>query len=540
MSHSMGNLFLPDSVWKAYEAARTKAEERKIVKGIWSRDHKVWRPDPVEISNRLGWLDLPEQTLAELPSLSNRIERLLDYKPTDVVLLGMGGSSLCPEVFRRTFGFGGTFPALHVLDTTAPDWIRMVSGKIQLESTLFLLASKSGGTIEVMSAFKHFWKAVSDSSSDPGKQFIAITDPATGLARLAQERGFADTFVNNPDVGGRYSALSLFGIVPAMLIGMNAEGLLQTAVDMAHACHGDHLEHNPGAQLGLFMASCAAVGKDKLTLVMDPSIESLGLWIEQLIAESTGKEGKGILPVAAEPTMPLPAYGDDRAFVVVSDDSSSPLPQRSETLLAAGHPVMVLPLSSSLDLGAEFFRWEFATAVVSHFLGIQPFDQPNVQEAKTLTGEVLEKFQNDGHLPGDPKSGSLSDLLAEASPGDFFAVMAYILETPEIEEALTGLRYAVATRYRIATTSGYGPRFLHSTGQYHKGGPNNGLFLQLVQDQADLPIPGEKYSFPVLCEAQAAGDYQALVSKERRVVRIRLGKDAAKEIRQLADSIRKG
>lgn len=540
MSHSMGNLFLPDSVWKAYETARTKVEERQIVKWIWNRDHTVWRPDPVEISNRLGWLDLPEQTLAELPSISGRIERLLDYKPTDVVLLGMGGSSLCPEVFRRTFGSGGTFPALHVLDTTAPDWIRMVSGKIQLESTLFLLASKSGGTIEVMSAFKHFWKAVSDCSSDPGKQFIAITDPETGLARLAQERGFADTFVNNPDVGGRYSALSLFGIVPAMLIGMDAEGLLQAAVDMAHACHGDHLDHNPGAQLGLFMASCAAVGKDKLTLVMDPSLESMGLWIEQLIAESTGKEGKGILPVAAEPTMPLPAYGEDRAFVVVSDDSASPLPQRSETLLAAGHPVMVLPLSGRLDLGAEFFRWEFATAVVSHFLDIQPFDQPNVQEAKTLTGEVLEKFQNEGHLPDDPQSGSLNDLLSEASPGDFFAVMAYILETPEIEEALTGLRYAVATRYRIATTCGYGPRFLHSTGQYHKGGPNNGLFLQLVQDQADLPIPGEKYSFSVLCEAQAAGDYQALASKERKVIRIRLGKDAAKEIRQLADSIRKG
>ncbi len=540
MRESMGTLFLPEDVRKAYETASAKAVERQIVKRIWERDYTVWRPDPTELSNRLGWLDLPEQTLAQLPDLVRRVERLLDYRPTDVVLLGMGGSSLCPEVFRRTFGSGSTFPALHVLDTTAPDWVRMVSGKIHLESTLFLMASKSGGTIEVMSAFKHFWKAVSDSSSGPGKQFVAITDPGTGLARLAQERGFVDTFVNNPDVGGRYSALSLFGIVPALLLGMKVEDLLQKAVSLAQSCQDSNLEQNPGAQLGLFMASCAAVGKDKLTLVIDPAIESLGLWVEQLIAESTGKEGKGILPVASEPFEPLSAYGDDRAFVVVSNDPASPLTKRSESLLAAGHPVAVLRLSDNLDLGAEFFRWEFATAVVSHFLDIQPFDQPNVQEAKTLTGVVLEKFQSEGHLPEDPQPGSITGLLAEASPGDFFAIMAYILETSETEQALTELRHVVTTRYRIATTSGYGPRFLHSTGQYHKGGPNTGLFLQLVQDQADLAIPGEKYGYSVLCEAQALGDYQALVTKERRVARIRLGKDAVEGIRQLAASIRKG
>ncbi len=540
MSQLMGNLLLPDSVWKAYEAARMKAEERRIVDRIWQRDHTVWRPEPTEISNRLGWLDLPEQTLAQLHSLTSRVEALLDYKPTDVILLGMGGSSLCPEVFRRTFGSESSFPGLHVLDSTTPDWVRMVSSKIQIESSLFILASKSGGTIEVMSAFKYFWKVVSDCSSDPGKHFIAITDPGTGLAQLAQERGFLDTFVNNPDVGGRYSALSLFGMVPALLIGMNAKDMLQTAVNMAQSCRNSNLDHNPGVELGLFMASCTAVGKDKLTLAMDPSLESLGLWIEQLIAESTGKEGKGILPVAAEPSLPLTAYGDDRAFVVVSDDPASPLAQRSETYLAAGHPVMVLPLANRLDLGAEFFRWEFATAVVSHFLDIQPFDQPNVQEAKTLTGVVLEQFQKEGRLPDDPPPGKINDLLAEASPGDFFAVMAYILETPEIEAALADLRQAVSMRYRIATTNGYGPRFLHSTGQYHKGGPNNGLFLQLVQNQEDLPIPGEKYGYTVLCEAQALGDYQALVSKERRVIRARLGKDPAKEIHQLAESVRKG
>ncbi len=540
MTRNMGNMFLPDTVSKAYETARLKAEERQIVRRIWDRDHTLWRPDPTEISNRLGWLDLPKQTLDELPALTGRIERLLDYKPTDVVLLGMGGSSLCPEVFRRTFGSGGSFPLLHVLDSTAPDWVRMVSSRIQIESTLFLLASKSGGTIEVMSAFKYFWKSVSDSSTDPGDHFIAITDPGTGLARLAEERGFLDIFLNNPEVGGRYSALSLFGIVPALLIGIKVEELLQKSLDLSLSCQNPNLDSNPGSQLGLYMASCAAVGKDKLTLIMDPALESFGLWIEQLIAESTGKEGKGILPVATEPLMPLPVYGDDRAFVVVSDDSASPLPQQSESFLAAGHPVMVLPISSHLDLGAEFFRWEFATSIVSHFLDIQPFDQPNVQEAKTLTGAVLDQFKNEGCLPPDLPQKSLDDLLAEASPGDYFAIMAYILETPEIETSINDLRQAVSTRYRIATTAGYGPRFLHSTGQYHKGGPNTGLFLQLVQEQTDISIPEEKYGFAVLCEAQALGDYQALVSKGRRVIRIRLGKDAARDIRQLAESIRKG
>lgn len=538
MNPSMGKLLLPESVQKAFDTACAKVVERRIVNRIWERDHTVWRSDPTEISNRLGWLDLPGQTLERLPDLSARVERLLDHRPTDVVLLGMGGSSLCPEVFKRTFGSAATFPNLHVLDTTAPDWVRMVSEKIHLESTLFLLASKSGGTIEVMSAFKYFWKAVSDSSSQPGKQFIAVTDPGTGLARLAEERGFAETFVNNPDVGGRYSALSFFGIVPALLLGMDVKTLLEKSVSLARACQDADPGQNPGTQLGLFMASCAAVGKDKLTLVMDSEIDSLGLWVEQLIAESTGKEGKGILPVASEPSMPVTAYGDDRAFVVVSE-SPDTLSKRCESLLAAGHPVTVLPLSSDLDLGAEFFRWEYATAVVSHFLDIQPFDQPNVQEAKTLTGEVLARFQSEGHLPADPRQGSLEELLADASPGDFLAIMAYILETPEVEQALTDLRQAVASRYRIATTSGYGPRFLHSTGQYHKGGPDTGLFLQLVQDQADLPIPGEKYTYSVLCEAQALGDYQALTSRQRRVVRIRLGKDAVAGIRQLTTSIGK-
>jgi glucose-6-phosphate isomerase/transaldolase/glucose-6-phosphate isomerase len=526
--------FLPEDVKEAFHDLAEKTRKGQLIQRIWDRDHTVWRPDPTEIENRLGWLDLPAETLAQLPSLVERVNKLLSRNLTDVVLLGMGGSSLCPEVFRRTGGSKAGCPRLQVLDTTVPDWVRQVTQSIQIESSLFIVASKSGGTIEVMSAFKHFWAAIGIGSSNPGGQFIAITDPGTGLEALAKEKGFAEIFLNRPDIGGRYSALSLFGIVPALLIGLDAEGILKTSKSMAEYCRNGDLAKNPGANLGLFMAACSAQGRDKLTLVIDPAYESLGLWIEQLIAESTGKEGKGILPVALEPLEYVSHYGSDRAFVVIAPAGKTSLPGKLDAMKAAGHPVSLLRMESPLDLGAQFFLWEFATALASHFLDIQPFDQPNVQEAKTLTGQVLARFQADGSLPASPPSPSPVELLGQANPGDYFSIMAYVLETPELELAFSELRQAVMKRYKLATTSGYGPRFLHSTGQYHKGGPNTGLFLQLVQDQKDLPIPGERYGYSVLCAAQALGDFQALAAKGRRVSRLELGPDTVKEIRALA------
>lgn len=530
-------MILPDDVRDAYSQLAEDCLAKNIVSRIWDRDHTVWREDPTELWNRLGWLDLPTDTLAGLPEMKLRVEKLLERKPTDIVLLGMGGSSLCPEVFRRTSAPRPGFPKLHVLDSTYPDWVRQVRDSIQLESTLFLVASKSGGTIEVMSAFKYFLEQLKPVTSNPGDHFVAITDPGTGLAQLASEHGFAEVFVNNPNVGGRYSALSWFGMIPALLIGLDAESILRSANQEAHVSRNPDPVSNPAAAWGLFMAACAKVGRDKLTLVLSPAYESLGLWIEQLIAESTGKEGKGVLPIATEPLERVASYGSDRCFFVLADPSAPNHSGRLDPMRAAGHPVIEDTLSGVEDLGRQFFRWEFATAVASHFLDVQPFDQPNVQEAKTLTGEVLNQVKSTGSLPEEPQGQDLNKLLAQSKAGDYLAITAYLLESPELESALGELRTRVMRTHGLATTSGYGPRFLHSTGQFHKGGPNSGIFLQLVSETENIDIPDEPYGFSILCESQSRGDFKALESKGRRVARIRVGKNAAADIRNLAAAI---
>lgn len=530
-------LKLPEDIQKAFDIAQEKLRDRQIITRIWNRDPAVWQGDPEKISNRLGWLDAPYDTLAVLPELKSRVERLHQHPLTDVVLLGMGGSSLCPEVFKRINGRQPGFPQLHVLDSTVPDQVRAITNQITLNTSLFIVASKSGGTIEVMSCFKHFWELVSLQRDDAGRQFIAITDPETRLVEMATEKQFADTFINSPEIGGRYSALSLFGIVPALLEGLNAEELLRRACRMVDACREEDPQSNPGAQLGLFMTACAAVGRDKLTLVLEPNLESLGLWIEQLIAESTGKEGKGILPIAMEPLESVSYYGSDRAFISIFDRNRDFAADTLECLANADHPTMKIEMENLLDQGAEFYRWEFATAVTSHFLEIQPFDQPNVQEAKILTGEVIAKYRQSGQLPQPEETYTLESLLGAATPGHFVALMPYLLESPEMDAAIKELRQAIMRRYCLATTSGYGPRYLHSTGQYHKGGPNTGLFIQLIQEQEDLPIPGEPYGFSVLYRSQALGDYQALVSGGRKVARITLGTNPVEEILELARKI---
>jgi glucose-6-phosphate isomerase/transaldolase/glucose-6-phosphate isomerase len=525
---------------KYFNESLVVLREQKVVQRIWERDHTVWQPEPTEIDNRLGWLELPEDTLSKLSDLETRVAKLLESKPTDVVLLGMGGSSLCPEVFRRTIGSAPGYPRLHVLDSTAPDWVMQVTCNIHLESTYFIVASKSGGTIEPMSGFHHFWKLVADKNPDPGKQFIAITDPNTGLGTLAAEKGFIETFVNRPDVGGRFSALSFFGMVPALLMGIDARQLLERARWMESGCRSLNLEENPGVQLGVLMAAGLQVGRDKVTLLSDSTYASLGLWVEQLIAESTGKEGKGIFPVATEPILDVEYYGKDRLFVGVQSTGSNALNKQLAALVDAGHPTLLIEVSDPIEIGAEFFRWEIATVVASHFLAINPYDQPNVQLAKTRSIQIIKDFEQTGTLVEPPLSNlSLQEFLQGVRPPQFLAIMPYIVETPETESALLQLRHTVSTKYQITTTSGYGPRFLHSTGQYHKGGPNNGLFLQILGGnlEPDGMVPGMKYGFRVLCRAQALGDNQALLDTGRKVLRVELHGDYARGIQALADTL---
>ncbi|HEY82903.1 MAG TPA: glucose-6-phosphate isomerase [Dehalococcoidia bacterium] len=511
------------------EAALTDLQRQEVVSRIWRKDHTVWKPEPREITNRLGWLDAPRLMGEQVAALNSFAGEIREAGFQHVVLLGMGGASLGAEVLRQTFGCAAGHPEFMVLDSTVPSWVRAVTEVIQPAHTLFLVSSKSGGTIETSLLYKYFRHLVEEAAGKEaaGRNFVAITDAGTPLARLAEEEMFRRVFFNPPDIGGRYSVLSYFGLVPAALMGIDLTSLLSRADGMCQRCVSEvSAAENPAAWLGATIGALGQRGRDKLTLITSPSISSFGLWLEQLIAESTGKEGKGILPVAGEPLVEPAHYGDDRLFIYLrlEGDDNAAIDGAIKRIKASGQPVVVLRLRDRYDLGAEFFRWELATAVVGAMLGINPFDQPNVQGAKDATKRVLEEYQTSGRLPAVETSGSLSDLLAQARPGDYFAVMAYVRQTPEIDGALTGLRRKVLERYHISTTAGYGPRLLHSTGQLHKGGPNSGLFFMVTADhEPDLPIPGEPYTFGVLADAQALGDLQTLCSLGRRVVRVHLG-----------------
>ncbi|MBS0169253.1 MAG: glucose-6-phosphate isomerase [Nitrospira sp.] len=511
------------------------------IERIWTRDHSLWKPNPTEIENRLGWLTVLDQMQDGRSDLHTFAQAAKEARLTDVVLLGMGGSSLGPEVLRGTFGSSKGAPRLWVLDSTVPGWVRQVTKAIQPARTLFLVASKSGGTIEVMSLFAHFWDLVHRTKGHRGgAQFVAITDPGTGLERLARERGFWRTFTNQPDIGGRYSVLSYFGLVPAALLGLNVEKLLARALAMRDACRQTLSPHeNPGAVLGGMMAAMARAGRDKVTLLTSPALNSFGLWVEQLLAESTGKEGTGLIPVAGEPLAPPSAYGTDRCFVCLrlKGDRNASLDRSLAALQKAGHPIFRLNLNDRYDLGAEFFRWEFATAIAGHVLGIHPFDQPNVQESKDNTGRVLKEVATHGRLPDvptPPPQEALTQLFEQAAPHRYVAILAYTTPTTQMEAALRALRKAIMIRHQLATTAGYGPRYLHSTGQLHKGGPNSGLFLELVDAmKPDLAIPEQAYTFGTLAQAQALGDLQSLHSHQRPAVRISLGPDPVRTIRRL-------
>jgi glucose-6-phosphate isomerase/transaldolase/glucose-6-phosphate isomerase len=457
----------------------------------------------------------------------------------------MGGSSLGPEVLRCSFGSSRGFPRLWVLDSTVPGFVRQVTKAINPAKTLFILASKSGGTIEVMSLYAHFSALVAKAKKNTGgAQFIAITDPGTSLGALAHEKGFRTTFTNPPDIGGRYSILSYFGLVPAALIGIDVQMLLDRGIEMAQACRsGIPPDQNPGAYLGAVMGILGRSGRDKVTIVASPKISSFGLWAEQLLAESTGKEGKGLIPIAQEPLAPPDAYGNDRMFVYLrlEGDANAECDKHVKALEKAGQPVVRRALRDAYDLAAEFFCWEFATAIAGHYLGIHPFDQPNVQESKENTSRVLEHVKTHGQLPKqDAPDGGLPALLTQAGPGRYLAILAYLTPSAQADAAIKALRKTLLTRHHLTTTAGYGPRYLHSTGQLHKGGPNSGLFLQLIEDmKPDVPIPGQPYTFGTLAQAQAVGDYQSLQARHRAVIRARLSRRVTPAIKNLAKPSRK-
>ncbi len=486
-----------------------------IVGRVWELDHTVWKPEPTEISNRLGWLSVAEALQDDAPALAAFAKGVADEGYTTTVLLGMGGSSLAPEVLHETFGTAPGYLDLIVLDTTDPAQIAAAESRIDLDKTLFIAASKSGTTLETRCQLEYFWAKIPD-----GSHFIAITDPGTELAQLGHDRSFRRVFLATPELGGRYSALSHFGMVPAALIGADIEDLLGRAEEMQHACDACvPVAENPGAWLGAVIGEAASRGRDKVTLVMPPELATFGYWAEQLLAESTGKEGRGIVPVEGEALGDPSDYGDDRLFIAIGDHP------KLDALASAGHPVVRIPFHDRLQIGSEFFRWEFATAIAGHILGINAFDQPNVQEAKDATNEILAGKQV------DPKTDSAADVLATVRRGDYIAITAYLPRDQANIAAIDAARLALRDRYRCATTVGVGPRFLHSTGQLHKGGPNTGVFLQVVQPHGPgLPIPGKPYSFGQLQEAQALGDLASLRAHGRRVARVTMA-----QLKQLAE-----
>ncbi len=522
------------------EATLADLGQGDVVGRIWRKDYTVWKPEPIEIADRLGWLTITDQMHEQVADLAGFAAEVRKAGFRHVVLLGMGGSSLGPEVLRRTFANVAGHPELIVLDSVVPASVRAVTDSIDVAHTLFLVSSKSGTTIEPVLLMEYF-KGLVDTAIGKARSrqnFVAITDPGTPLARLAEEEGFRRVFLNPPDMGGRYSVLSYFGLVPAVLMGVDTGELLERADCMREACASCVSVHeNPGAWLGATMGSLALSGRDKLTLVTSPSVDSLGLWVEQLIAESTGKDGKGIVPVAGEPFVGAPSYGNDRLFVYVrlDGDDNSATDRLLRNVRNAGQPVMVLEMRDKYDLGAEFFQWQFATAVAGALLGINPFDQPDVQTAKDAAERVLQGYMASARLPEVEVPESLADVLSLAGQGRYLAIMAYVHQTPRADQEVARFRRKMVERYRMATTFGYGPRFLHSTGQLHKGGPDTGLFLQITAGhEKDVAMPGRPYTFGVVTDAQAIGDLQALQAEGRCVTRIHVREGERAAVKELA------
>ncbi|MFQ5485393.1 MAG: hypothetical protein ACE5DO_08695 [Desulfobacterales bacterium] len=558
------------------DRALMEIKDKKIITRIWKHDYTVWKPDPAEISNRLGWLHIPEKMLKMLPGIQSLVDELRREGYRHALLMGMGGSSLAPEVFRFTFGVREGYLDLAVLDSTDPGAVSSFSEKLDPLKTLYIASTKSGGTVETLSFLKYFFNQTIDAvgTQKAGQHFIAITDPGSNLETLGNKLNFRRTFLNDPEIGGRYSALSYFGLVPAALIGADVTNLLDRAITMAHNNEGINCPvegDNSGAWLGAIIGELALSGKDKLTLILSPSISHFGSWVEQLIAESTGKEGKGILPVDGETLLTPDTYADDRLFVYLRLKGNGAHDEKVQALEEAGHPMVKIHLQDIYDLGGEFFRWEIATAIAGYLLGINPFDQPNVESTKVSTRHIISAYQKEGKLPDpapsfasrgitvfsdqpvDTLKAALTNFLSMARPGNkagvlrsYVALQAYLEPSPRTDEALRLLREKIQTQMQMATTVGYGPRFLHSTGQLHKGDGGQGLFIQFTDDiGVDVSIPqkaGEKTSsitFGTLKLAQALGDREALLNAGRKVIHFHLGKDVDGGLMRLVEEMEK-
>jgi glucose-6-phosphate isomerase len=537
----------------AYEAAvtarLTDMAEKKIMHRIWAHDYTVWKQNPQEISNRLGWLHTVEVMQEALPRITELVSESSDAGLTDALLVGMGGSSLAPQVFAKTFETKKSCLTLNVLDTIDPDSIVARSEPLDPTKTLYIVATKSGSTVETISLMKYFYgQAIFELGKDESnKHFVAITDPQSPLAKTAERLHFRASFLNDPNIGGRYSALSFYGLVPAALHGVDVKHLLEESMSAVCACEASaNSMENPGAWLGAILGELAKAGRDKVTLICSPKISSFGDWVEQLIAESTGKEGKGLLPVVEEPVGTPEVYGDDRLFVYIRLEGDTTHDDAVSKLEAAGQPMVRLQLHDLYELGRQFFIWEMAVAVAGYIIGINPFDQPNVESAKALARKNIDDSKSKGTMPATPDlfggdvlvygktQGStvreiLQNFLNQIGPGDYVAILAYLNQTPETDKALTTLRTKIRDRYKVATTVGYGPRYLHSIGQLYKGDAGRGLFLQITADDAhDLDIPDEiespasSVSFSMLKQAEALGDQQALTSSGRRIMRLHL------------------
>jgi transaldolase/glucose-6-phosphate isomerase len=555
-------------------------ERQDVARRIWAHDPTLWKPnDPAHqkiIANRLGWLDVTDRMRPRLSEIEAFAATVRADGFTHALVLGMGGSTLCAEVLRRTLGIAAGWLDLAVLDSTHPASVRSAVERSDPAHTLYIVASKSGTTVEANAFFSYFYELVSElKDARAGENFVAITDPGTELEARALERGFRHVFTNLPDIGGRYSALSYFGLVPAALIGASLTNLLDRADAMRRACGPEvPARENPSFVLGAALAEAAQQGRDKVTLMASPQVASLGDWIEQLLAESTGKEGKGLIPVVGEPIGSPEAYGNDRLLVNVrmSDASDTIEDLTARALHARGTPLVSLSLADKLDVGGEFFRWEMATAVACMLLDVDPFDEPDVKQSKDNTALLLDEYERTGKLPGEswfieehgiaflcghemltvlrdtsvlrdgpPTSlaGYLSALFALARERDYIALMAYLDRTEATDRHLTSIRRDIRDRLHLATTLGYGPRFLHSTGQLHKGGPPTGLFIQITEDySSDVPIPGETYTFAVLNRAQAIGDLKSLSARGRRAVRLHLSAGAEDGFDALAERVR--
>jgi transaldolase/glucose-6-phosphate isomerase len=557
---------LPDKLASDVNASLQDWKKNGKVKWVWQRDNALWTG--TDEDKWLGWLDITEEQIENIDKLKQLAADIKKAGLKNALLLGMGGSSLCPEVLRMTFGKAGGYPDLRVLDSTDPAQIKAVEESVDLSSTICIVSSKSGSTLEPNIYKQYFFDRVRAKvgEKEAGNRFIAITDPGSKLQRVAEKDKFRHVFMGVPSIGGRYSALSNFGMVPAAVMGMDIARFLKNTKRMVDACGADSdAVTNPGVILGTILGLAAIQGRDKMTIIISPAIYDLGAWLEQLLAESTGKSGKGIIPVDRERLCKHGVYGTDRVFVYLRLESESDREQAAavDALAKAGHPVVRIVVPDIYNLGQEFFRWEFATAVAGSLIGINAFNQPDVEASKTETRKLTAEYESTGKLPsetpfftgegaklyadlknaaalkgGGTLAGFLKKHLDRVGEGDYFAVLGYITMNDAHEEALQTIRLAVRDNKRVATVLGFGPRFLHSTGQAYKGGPNSGVFLQITCDDAmDILVPGQKYTFGVVKSAQARGDFAVLAERGRRALRVHLGKDVAAGLATLTDAV---